>query len=73
MVYEAARIAVENNLPPVCGPFDFAQTRIAFVLWVFYLSKVRAWVGKLAQMTCLGVWRSSWGCHRTDQPKPSTS
>ena len=40
MVYESARIAVVEKLPPVCGVFDPQQTRVAYVLWVFYLSKV---------------------------------
>lgn len=40
MVFEAARIAYEQKLPVVCGVFDASQTRIAFVLWVFYLSKI---------------------------------
>ena len=40
MVFEAARIAYQEGLPVVCGVFDPKQTRIAFVLWVFYLSKV---------------------------------
>lgn len=49
MVYESARIAIENKMPVVCGSFDAAHPRIAFVLYVFYLSKVRARVG-------------DWGC-----------
>lgn len=40
MMYEAARLYKEMDYKPICNAHDNSNTRMASIVWVFYISKI---------------------------------
>ncbi len=40
MIYGTVEVYLADGMSLVCNPFDADNTRMAFMLWVFYLSKI---------------------------------
>ena len=56
MIYEAMRLYREQDYAPICIPFDVKSTKMATVVWVFYISKIFDFMDTVF-MVVKGSWK----------------